>query len=262
MKPHRLLFAAALLACLFLGVLRAAEALPPAPDRHFNDYARVVRPDTARELDARLAAFERETSNQILVVLYPRLAAASSVEDYTVRVAQAWGAGTAKQDNGAVLFAFMEQRQLYLQIGYGLEGALPDALAKRIIEDEIIPHMRRGDPDAAFRAGVEAILAATRGEYRGSGRTAAEGAPRGAPQGGGGFMLFIILVVIALSISQQRRGAHVYGPRGRRGLWVGPGPFLGGGRGGGGFGGFGGGGGGGFSGGGGGFGGGGAGGRW
>lgn len=250
----RVLLAAALFAALFLGVLRAAEIIPPTPKNHFNDYAGVVRADTARELDARLATFERETSNQIVVALYPRMQSDSSVEDYTVRVAQAWGVGVKGKSNGAVLFAFMEQRQLYLQVGYGLEGALPDALAKRIIEDEIIPRFRAGDRDGGIRAGVEAILAATRGEYQGTGRTVGEGA-----RGGGNFGLFLFFVAIfvLLSIFSPRRNGHVYTGRGRSVVWTGPGGFGGGGgRSSGGFGG------GGFSGGGGGFGGGGAGGRW
>lgn len=249
----RILRAAGLVVALLLGVLRAAEVMPPAPENHFNDYAGVVRADTARELDARLAAFERETSNQIVVALYPRMQSDSSVEDYTVRVAQAWGVGVKGRNNGAVLFAFMEQRQLYLQVGYGLEGAIPDALSKRIIEDEIIPRFRAGDRDGGLRAGVDAILAAARGEYQGTGRTVGEGSRRDG--GGGGMTLLIIAIFVLLSIFSPRRNGHVYTGRGRSVVWTGPGGF-GGGRSSGGFGG------GGFSGGGGGFGGGGAGGRW
>lgn len=263
MKPVRPRFpsfvacATTVLVLVLAGPGRAAETIPPAPARHFNDYAAVVRPATAQELDARLAAFERETSTQIVVALYPRMQSDSSVEDYTVRVAQAWGVGVKGRNNGAVLFAFMEQRQLYLQVGYGLEGALPDALAKRIIEDEIIPRFRAGDRDAGLRAGVEAILAATKGEYRGTGRAVGD-APGNRGEGGGGFVFFLVLVVVTIAALKSRAGGQLYTPRGRRSLWTSHGPWIGGGHhGGGGFGG-----GGGFSGGGGGFGGGGAGGRW
>ena len=242
---------------LVLATGRAQERLPPVPPNHFNDYARAVSPAVARTLNERLERFERDTSTQLVVAIFPRLDSASSVEDYTVRVAEAWAVGTRERRNGAVLFAFMEQRQLYLQVGYGLEGVLPDALSKRIIEDEMIPRMRAGDTDGAFSAGVEAMLAAARGEYTGTGRTVAQG--RGRPGGGGGVGVLIFVIILMTVLRRMRRGT-MYHRRGRRTIWMGPGPWMGGGGrgfGGGGFGG-----GGTFSGGGGSFGGGGAGGRW
>jgi uncharacterized protein len=240
---------------------RGAEVIPPAPRAHFNDYAGLVPAALARKLDAELDQFERTTSNQIVVAVYPRMASDSSVEDYTVRVAQAWHAGLKGRDNGAVLFVFVQSHQTYLQVGYGLEGAIPDATAKRIIADEIIPRFRAGDYAGGLDAGVTALMAAARGEYRGTGRTVADGRNRGGLPpwlAVGGFVLVMLW-------SSFRRHTY-YKAGGRRGSWGGGGPWIfpgGGGDGGGGFGGGGGGGGGGgFSGGGGGFGGGGAGGSW
>lgn len=232
----------------------AQERIPAAPPDHFNDYAGVVSAATRRALNEQLMQFERATSNQLVVAIYPRMESPSSVEDYTVRVAQAWGVGTGERRNGAVLFAFMQERQLYIQVGYGLEGVLPDALCKRIIEEEIVPRFRAQDFDGGFRAGVEALMAAARGEYRGSGRTRADpGAGGGEGVGVGVFILFLVLMMLARTL---RRGV-MYAPRGRRTIWMGGGPRWGGG------GGFGGGrSGGSFRGGGGSFGGGGAGGRW
>jgi len=236
---------------------RAAETIPPPPQNHFNDYANVVRPDVARQLNDQLAQFERATSSQILVAIYPRMESDSSVEDYTVRVAQKWGVGGQAKDNGAVLFMFMQSRDVRIVTGYGLEGALPDALCKRIIEDEMIPRFRAGDFTGGISAGVQAMMAAARGEYTGTGRTAREtGGENRRGLGPLGILVVILFIVIASAVN-RRRGSY-YSPRGRRGLWMGPGPW--GGRGGGG--GWGGGGGGTFSGGGGSFGGGGAGGRW
>lgn len=236
----------------------AAEVIPPPPAAHFNDYASLVSPSTAQRLDQQLNQFERDTSEQILVAIYPKMDSDSSVEDYTVRIAQSWHAGIKGKDNGAVLFIFAESHQIYLQVGYGLEGPLPDALAKQIIDNEITPLFKRGDYDGGVTAGVNAILAATRGEYHGSGRTVAEGRQRrGLPP----LAIFgIFIVIFALSMV---RNARVYQNSGHRGFGAGmlTGMFLGGGFGGGGGGG-GGFGGGGFSGGGGGFGGGGAGGSW
>ena len=255
-------FIAALLAFFSVVVFsRAAEVIPPAPPDHFNDFARVVRPETATQLNRELAQFERDASTQIVVAIYPRMQSESSVEDYTVRVAQKWGVGQRDRRNGAVLFVFQQSRDVRIVTGYGLEGALPDALCKQIIENEIIPRFRAGDFDAGLAAGVRAMMAAVRGEYRGSGRTAAETGARRSPVGQGGIMLLVMLAFIIMgAISARSRRNVVFGRRGRRTLW-GSGPWLGGG--GGGWGGGGGSSGGGsFSGGGGSFGGGGAGGKW
>lgn len=212
----------------------------------------------AGALDAKLRAFDEQTSNQVVVAIFPQLPSAS-LEDFTVRTAQSWRAGRQKLDNGVVLFVFVAERRVRLEVGYGLEGALPDALTKRIIEEEITPRFRAGDPAAGLEAGVDAILKATRGEY-----TAAKTARPGLSPVV--VFLLLILAVIVLSWLQNQVAGATYTGRGyrtyRRGGW-------GGGWGGGGFGGGGGwgggssgGGGGGFSGGGGGFGGGGASGSW
>jgi uncharacterized protein len=256
------------MACVMFDHARAAEVIPPAPPNHFNDFAGVVKRETAAQLNSELAQFERDTSTQLVVAIYPRMQSESSVEDYTVRVAQKWGVGQRDRRNGAVLFVFQQSRDIRIVTGYGLEGALPDAVCKQIIENEIIPRFRAGDFDAGVAAGARAMMAAVRGEYRGTGRTRTESATRSGGMSQGAIMLIVMLAFIIIgSIRARARRNVVYSPRGRRSTWTDHGPWLGGGPwGGGGFGGgWGGGGGGGggtFSGGGGSFGGGGAGGKW
>jgi uncharacterized protein len=242
---------------------RAAETIPPVPAKHFTDAANVVSPAAAQRLDAKLREFEKQTSNQILVVIYPKMQSDSSIEDYTYRVAEQWRVGGKGRNNGVVLFVFPRDRKMFMQVGYGLEGALPDALAKQIIDREITPRFRNGDYDGGLTAGVDAIIAATKGEYK--------PAPKKELSGRGvGFIIFLVIVVIVILVSVARnRGPTTYSRRGRRrGRHYGGGwpifiPTGGGGWGGGGGGGWGGGGGGGgFSAGGGSFGGGGAGGSW
>ena len=252
-----------LLLCPSFGISKGAEVLPPAPKQYFNDYAHVVSSGEAARLNTTLENFERQSSDQILVVIYPKMQSDSSIEDYTVRLAQSWKVGQKGKDNGAVLFVFVRDRQLFIQVGYGLEGALPDALAKRIIETEIKPRFRAGDYDGGLRAGVNAILAAVKGEYKGTGTTVAQ---RGQHPASVPVILFLLVFgLIGFSIIiRLLRGASGLGyGRRRYGSWggwtIGGGGFGGGGWGGGG-GGWGGGGG--FSGGGGSFGGGGAGGSW
>lgn len=245
---------------LLLGLVAAssgrAETLPPKPRQHFNDYAGLIQPQIERRLNARLEQFERETSNQFLVAIYPRMETQSSVEDYTVRIAESWGAGQKKRDNGVVLFVFVADRQLYIQVGYGLEGALTDALCHTIIETEIKPRFRAGDYAGGLEAAIDGIIAATRGEYKGTGRLNGARASGQEFSPGPMFIFFGFILFMAWRASRSRR--TIFQNRGRRwhrGGWGGP--HIGGGWGGGGFGG-----GGGFSGGGGSFGGGGAGGRW
>lgn len=249
---------------------RAGEVIPSPPSAYFNDYANVVSPATAEQLNQKLEQFERDTSNQIVVAIYPKMQSDSSIEDYTVRVAESWKVGQKLKNNGAVLFVFVQDHKMYLQVGYGLEGALPDALAKRIIDTEIAPRFKQGDYDAGLTAGVNAIIAATKGEYKGTGSTAGD---QGVTPDGYVFFAFIALLMVATIISRIA-SAHAYAVYSNGGQRSGIGwtwllfallSNSGGGRGsGGGGGGFfsGGGGGGGFSGGGGGFGGGGAGGSW
>ena len=163
MNAVKRLFTALLLA---LGCAAfAAEVIPPVPAQWFNDYAKVVSPNIAQQLNQSLENFERETSSQIVVAIYPKMQSDSSIENYTVRVAQSWRVGQKGKNNGAALFVFINDRKMYIQVGYGLEGALPDALCKRIIEDEMKPAFKAGNYDAGFAAGVSAILSATKGEY-------------------------------------------------------------------------------------------------
>src|SRR5215472_648319 len=146
----------------------AAEVIPPAPAQYFNDYAHVVSSQMAAQLNQSLEAFERSTSDQIVVAVFPKMQSDSSIEDYTVRVARAWGVGQKGRNNGAVLFVFIQDHKMYLQVGYGLEGVLPDALGKRIIAEQITPRFRAGDYDGGLSAGVQAILGAVKGEYKGT----------------------------------------------------------------------------------------------
>jgi uncharacterized protein len=250
-----------LLAGLLWARAFAAEVIPPAPADHFNDYAGVVRPATAQTLDAELTQFERETSNQIVVAIYPTMQSPSSIEEYTVRVARAWGVGQQARRNGAVLFIFIQEHRLFIQVGYGLEAVLPDGLCQQIIANEITPGFRAGDYDGALTKGVAAMLAATRGEYKGTGRTVKDQEGNGGGLGGIAMLVLFIAVIIMSAVSNAFRRNAVYTRGGRRSMPVTTG-WWGGGFGGGGGGGFSGGGGGSFSGGGGSFGGGGAGGSW
>jgi uncharacterized protein len=202
----------------------AAEVIPPKPDRYFNDYAQVVPSQTALQLNERLAQFERETSNQVLVAVYPKMQTDSDIADYTQRIAQSWGVGQKDRRNGAVLFVFVQDRKMFIQVGYGLEGALPDITAFDITENRIKPRFRANDYAGGLAVGVDSIIKAIQGEYKGTGRTVKE---RGAQGSGGspGFLLFFFIFIIALIIL-----GRIGKKRGRRGYGYSSlgGPFIGG----------------------------------
>jgi uncharacterized protein len=237
---------------------QGAEVIPPKPDRYFNDYAGVVSKSAALRFNEELAQFERETSDQIVVAIFPKMQSDSDIADYTQRVAQAWGVGQKERRNGLVLFVFVQDRKMFIQVGYGLEGALPDITAFDITEYRMKPLFRNGDYEGGLATGIDSIFKAIRGEYKGSGNTVAERNRRGG--GAPSFLFFIIFLIALIVISRIMRRLGGYGYSSGRGGPI----FFPGGGGGGGWSSGGGGGGGfsGFSGGGGSFGGGGAGSSW
>lgn len=256
-------------AALALAVLGAAAALaassidekiPAAPDRYVTDHAGALSSDRAASLNAKLEQFERETSDQVLVWVDRRIPEGFTLEDFTVRAAQKWRAGQKGRDNGVILFVFVDDRKMRIEIGYGLEGVLPDVLSHRIQEEQILPRFRSGDYPGGIEAGADAIMAGIKGEYKGTGTTVREG--RGERHGRNSIplngclpFLFILVFVFLPLLNRIFRGVgRTYGG----GWWTGGGWGSGGGWGGGG-GGFSGGG---FSGGGGSFGGGGSSGSW
>jgi len=241
------------LVLVFAFRLLADEVIPPPPTAYFNDYAHVVSAGTAAQLNKTLEDFERQSSDQIVVAVFPKMQSDSSIEDYTVRVARSWQAGQKNKNNGAVLFVFVQDHKMFLEVGYGLEGVLPDALCKRIIDEQITPRFKAGDFDGGLTAGVQAVIAAAKGEYKGTGTTVAEQRQVYVHHSSEGMVPLIILIIVVVIILSLRIRAYRYG-----GIQYWGGGWSGGSSSGGGFGG----GGGGFSGGGGSFGGGGAGGSW
>jgi uncharacterized protein len=247
----------ALLVAVFVALLatksQAAEVIPSKPARYFNDYAQVVSKEAAQRFNEQLAQFERETSDQVVVAIFPKMQSDSDIADYTQRVAQAWGVGQKERRNGVVLFVFVQDRKMFIQVGYGLEGALPDITAFDITEYRIKPHFRTGDYEGGIAVGIDSILKAIRGEYKGSGKTVAE---RHRGSGASSIWSFIIFLIVLIVISRilRRLGGWGYSSRGGGPVFF---PVGGGGRSSGGGGGFSG-----FSGGGGSFGGGGAGSSW
>jgi uncharacterized protein len=224
--------------------------IPPAPTRYVTDYVGLLDNSSIESINSQLEQFEKDTSNQILVVIYAALPADAELAQFCTQTAQAWGVGQKGKDNGVVLFIFARDGKMFISTGRGMEGALPDATCKNIVTQIIIPRFKLRDYSGGIQAGLNAMIAATKGEYQGNGSTVADG--KGADQGVPWVAIIIFLIIFILI---SRYGSSLGGRSG-------PVIFTGGGFGGGGGYGGGGGGGGGFSGGGGSSAGGGAGGSW
>ena len=207
-RRARLLATALAVATLLAINSQAAEVIPPKPDRYFNDYASVVSKEAAQRFNEQLAQFERETSDQVVVAVFPKMQSDSDIADYTQHVVQAWGVGQKERRNGIVLFVFIQDRKMFIQVGYGLEGALPDITAFDITESHIKPLFRTGNYESGIATGIDLICKAIRGEYKGSGKTVA-----GQRHGGNAFSLlpFIIFVIVLIIISRLMRRLGGYG---------------------------------------------------
>jgi uncharacterized protein len=208
---------------VLLGVLAAeasaAEVVPPKPPAYFNDYANVVSKEKALALNEKLAQFERETSNQVVVAVFRKMQSDSDVANYTRRIAESWKVGQAEKRNGAVLFVFVDDRKIFIQVGYGLEGALPDVTAFDITERHIKPRFRTGDYAGGLEEGVDLILKALRGEYKGSGETAQEKS-RSTASSGCGPLGFLVMLIIVLTIIRLGRRKGGYGYTGLGGPFI------------------------------------------
>jgi uncharacterized protein len=232
-----------------LAAAEAAEPRFPALSGRVVDEAQLLSAATREGLTERLAAHEHATGEQVVVVTLASLEG-YPIEEYGYRLGRHWGIGEKDKSSGALLIVAPRERAVRIEVGYGLEDRLTDAMSRAIIEQDILPAFRRGDYEGGIVAGTAAMLRVLGGE----------GAPAGASRGQGAeapqdimtavIVMFVIFFVVARLFG--RRGGYMVGPP-LGGLWT-----MGGGRsrrgGGGGFGG--------FSGGGGSFGGGGATGRW
>jgi len=243
--------------------LRAEDLKFPALSGRIVDEANLIAPDARARIEQKLAAHEAKTSDQIVVATVPSLQG-DTIEDFANRLFRFWKLGEAKTNNGVLLLVAPNERKVRIEVGYGLEGTLTDALSSVIISGAIAPKFKGGDFAGGIEGGIDALTATLTGDDEWQRRAAerpAQGADDFDPMA---IVMLIIIVIVIVQIMAAARGAG--GGRSHRtrgGNWIVLPPSRGGWGGGGGFSGGGGfGGGGGFSGGGGSSGGGGASGSW
>jgi len=238
------LFLPLALALLAGAAARGAAALGsepaiPEPVGFVNDHAGVMDEPSRARLEAFLDQVKQKTGAEFAVLAVKTTTPLDPAE-YKVKVFERWRLGKHGADTGLLLLVAMEERKVWFETGYGLEGVLPDGLLSRIIREEMTPRFRAGDYAGGITAAVlrtAAILARDRGvalEWNGEElRYGGRGSDAGLPVPALVFILVVVLLLFALRVGL----GGGYGPSGRRGSWwIGPGPW-GGGFGGGGFGG-------------------------
>jgi len=202
--PSRLAqcFAGATLCLLvLLAPAGAAQNLVPVPTlkARVTDLTGSLSADQLTRLEQKLAAFEARKGSQVAVLIVATTQP-ETIEQYSIRVAERWKLGRKGVDDGALLLVAKDDRAMRIEVGYGLEGALPDAIAKRIIEEIIVPRFESGDFYGGIDAGADAMIKVVEGEPLPP--ASEQGHAQGAADSGTSLLLFTvgIFVVIALAM--------------------------------------------------------------
>ncbi len=171
----------------------------PVPPRLVNDYTGFLTSNEAAQLEQKLVNFDRETSTQIALVIVNDLGG-DAIADYAVQLGRAWGIGQKGKNNGILILikpkTASSRGQVFIAPGYGLEGVVPDAIAKRIVDTEIIPSFKAGNYFEGINKGVNTLMSLTKGEF-----TADEYSKRHNNQSNSGIIGYLVLFVIIILFS-------------------------------------------------------------
>lgn len=204
--------AAAFLAVVLTAVAWAQVAVPPLSSR-VTDLTGALTASQQAALEERLAAFEKRKGSQLAVLLVPTTQP-EAIEQYAIRVAEQWKVGRKGVDDGAILVVALKDRAVRIEVGYGLEGVLPDVIAKRIVEESIVPRFRNGDFFGGIDAGLSRVMSVIDNEPLPAPRSA----PVPRPSGGGlenllvlGFILVFVVGGVLRALLGRFAGSGVIG---------------------------------------------------
>ena len=204
MKKSVWLFIGMLFACTWL---HAQEVLPrPNPPRLVTDQAGVLSADEMQALEQKLVALDDSSSNQIAVVLIKTLND-RPIEEYATKLFREWGIGNKKTNNGVLILAAIDDRKVWIEVGYGLEGAIPDITASEIYRNIIVPAFKKQNYYEGLDNAVDALAKAAVGEYK-----VARKKDSSKPGGGGSIITFLVILAIVLLMV----GGGGFGGGGRR----------------------------------------------
>ncbi len=146
--------------------LFAQDEIPEKPDSWVTDFAGLLSDGQKNRLNSKLNALEKETSTQIFVGIFDRIPEKYYLEDFVVKLYEKWRPGRKNENNGVLIALFTGDRRIKIEVGYGLEGALTDMQAGRVIEDYMKPEFKKGDYYAGLNSGIDVIISAVKGEYK------------------------------------------------------------------------------------------------
>lgn len=170
-----------------------AVEIPARPEGYVTDQANLLSPQTRDQLEQFLRDYEQKTTNQVVVVTLPTLDG-ESLEEFSIRLAERWKVGQKERDNGVIFLIVSNDHRVRIEVGYGLEGVLPDALAGQIIRQVVTPNFSQGRFEEGITAGVAAMMQAIQGEFK------AEPEKSASDEQVSAFLIFFLILVAALSI--------------------------------------------------------------
>lgn len=194
----KLLLILLLLANFFVAIAQNVIA-PPNPPKLVNDLAGVLSKEQVAILEEKLVALDDSTSNQIAVVILKTLEG-YEVQEYANKLFRSWGIGNKKTNNGVLILASIEDRKIWIEVGYGLEGAIPDITASSIYRNEIVPEFKQQNYYRGIDNAINALSKAAVGEYKTKRNKPASG------KGGGSILTFLIILVVVVFIVASGRG--------------------------------------------------------
>jgi uncharacterized protein len=160
--PRIALFTSVLL--VFVGIAATSQSFP-APSGYVNDFADVIDAAKEREITRIATSVKQATGAEIAVATFDSLGGYGAIEPFAIAVAEEWGIGESGKDNGVLLVLALSERKVRIEVGYGLEGALPDGLVGRIMDTSMIPYFRNNDFGTGFLRATEGIAGVIADEY-------------------------------------------------------------------------------------------------
>jgi uncharacterized protein len=202
-----------------------AQDIPerPNPPRLVNDLANVLSEQEEQQMESELVQYNDQTSTQICVVTLPSLNG-YEISDLSFKLGEKWGVGQKDKNNGIVIIfkpkTGNEKGQIFIAVGYGLEGIIPDAVANRTVVDyEMIPRFKNGDIYGGLSAGTKVLMSLASQEFTADAYQKKAGGKKSEEKGGGGFILVILIIIVLVSIFKGGRGGG-YNSRGSLPFWL------------------------------------------
>ncbi len=194
-------------------VVLSAQQLPekPNPPRIVNDFAGILSEQERQSLEKQLVQFNNETSTQIAIVTVKSLDG-TSIDDYAFKLGEKWGIGQKGKDNGALILVKPkygnEKGRAFIALGYGLEGVVPDALANRIVDNEMIPRFKNNDYYGGLLAAATRLTQLTKGEFTAE-NYMSQTSHKGKVGGGVGTIIFMIIMFFIFSRAGRARNSSL-----------------------------------------------------